>query len=560
VNKTDLRCEQAPSPTWRLIQNSITWVCAAAICPAIYLTLTARADDGPKQLILEIRDYLTMPDPGKLEFRTQNNSSFARINTLREEPGADRNRLFIADLNGPLYILDKKSKQLATYLDFNGKAGRKGLFHRFSFETGFASGLISFQFDPDYRHNGRFYTIHMEDQSVQESAVPDNSSFPAFNVKGYEVTSAVVTPGAPNREAIVVEWTDTNTSNTTFEGTAREVMRVQQGRIHPMGDLIFNPAARPGDPDWRVLYISCGDGQSGESKNPALRNIPQRLDNLAGKILRIVPDLSEHKDTSTVSDNGRYRIPRDNPFIAKPGARPEIWAYGLRNPHRMNWDVDPADRGKNYLFADVIGLFTWETVVLVRKGANYGYSEREGNQQLLAATNRTGPLPQDDRIPVRTGDEPGAEMVTPTYPVIQYGHIAEGGDAIANGFVYRGKIAALRGKYIFGDITTGHLWWADLKEMIAADDGNPMTMASIHPIKLRWQSAVGKQELYPSMSPIVSAAYHVRGGEAPGLPGLGAQVSGGRADIRLAMDGKGELFIMSKSDGMIREVVNAADH
>jgi len=71
--------------------------------------------------------------------------------------------------------------------------------------------------------------------------------------------------------------------------------------------------------------------------------------------------------------------------------------------------------------------------------------------------------------------------------------------------------------------------------------------------------ASGKQELYPSMSPIVSAAYHARGGEAPDLPGFGAQGSRGRADIRLAMDGKGELFIMSKSDGMIREVFGATD-
>jgi hypothetical protein len=95
--------------------------------------------------------------------------------------------------------------------------------------------------------------------------------------------------------------------------------------------------------------------------------------------------------------------------------------------------------------------------------------------------------------------------------------------------------------------------------MIAADDGNPITMAPIHPIRLRWQSAGGKDELYPSRSRIVSSAYYARGGEAPGLPGFRAQVSGRRADIRLAMDGRGELFIMSKSDGMIREVVGAAD-
>lgn len=531
--------------------------CLAAL--AVCTVLLAQAADSSKQLTLRIRDYLTMPDPGRLDFRTQNNSVFARINFLREEPGADRNRLFISDLNGPIYILDKKSKQLTTYLDFNGKAGRKGIFRRLSFETGYASGLISFQFDPDYRRNGRFYTIHLEDPSVEESSLPDNDRFPRLETKGYAATRAIPTPGPSNRENVVVEWTDTDTSDSVFQGTARELMRVESGRVHPMGDLIFNPTARRGDPDWRVLYISFGDGQAGESRSPALRNNPQRLDNLTGKILRIIPDLNEHRETSTISDNGRYRVPRDNPFIARPGARPEIWAYGLRNPHRMNWDVDPADSRQNYLFADVIGLLSWETVVIIHKGANYGYSEREGNQQLLATTNRTGPLPQDDRIPLRIGDEPTGEMVTPAYPVIEYGHVPEGGDAIANGFVYRGKIAALRGKYIFGDITTGHIWWAHLKEMIAADDGNPTTMASIHPVELRWQAAGGEEGIYPSMAPIVSAAYHARGGEAPSLPGFSTPVAKGRADIRLAMDSKGELFIMSKSDGVIREVVDASE-
>ena len=89
-------------------------------------------------------------------------------------------------------------------------------------------------------------------------------------------------------------------------------------RSQPLGDLIFNPAARPGDPDWRVLYLECGDGASGESQLVEIRSNPQRLDNLVGKILRIVPDLNEHVATSTVSENGRYRIPNDNPFVSTP--------------------------------------------------------------------------------------------------------------------------------------------------------------------------------------------------------------------------------------------------
>lgn len=531
--------------------------CRHTLAAAAIAALLVQAQDPVRQITLQLRDYLTMPDPGKLEPKSQNNSVFSRINFFREEPGPDRNRFFLNHVGGPLYIVDKKTKQITTYLDFNGKAGRKGLFHRLVFETGYASGLVSFEFDPDYSHNGRFYTIHMEDPAVAESAVPDNTSYPALDTKGYAATSPIATPGTSNRESVVVEWTDSNPANLTFEGAARELMRVQLNtQIHPMDDLIFNPTAKPGDPDWRALYIACGDGGSGERKD-ATRNNPQRLDNLVGKILRILPDLNERKDSSTVSDNGRYRVPRDNPFASRPGARPEVWAYGLRNPHRMTWDVDPVDPRKNYLIANVIGLQTWETVVIIHKGANYGYSEREGNQQLLAATNRTGPVPADDRIPLRIGEEPTGEMVTPLYPVIQFGHVPEGGDAIANGVVYRGKIAALRGKFIFADMTTGHIWWADLKEMLAADDGKPETMAVIHPVELLWQSAGGKEDRYGSMAPIASAGYHARGGEAPILPGFTSNVAKNRADIRLALDRKGELYIMSKSDGMIREVVAA---
>ena len=144
---------------------------------------------------------------------------------------------------------------------------------------------------------------------------------------------------------MLIEWTDTNTSNATFEGTAREIMRVQLNtRIHPMGEVTFNPAARRGDPEWRVMYIGCGDSGSGESTQAVMRSNPQRLDTMVGKILRIIPDLSEQAATSTVSENGRYRIPDDNPFVAKAGARKEIWVYGFRNPHRLSWAIDPETR------------------------------------------------------------------------------------------------------------------------------------------------------------------------------------------------------------------------
>ena len=112
-------------------------------------------------------------------------------------------------------------------------------------------------------------------------------------------------------------------------------------RSHPLGDLIFNPAARRGDPDWRVLYLECGDGASGESTTVAIRPNPQRLDNLEGKILRIIPDLNEHVATSTSARTAAIEFRTTIRSPPTPGARKEIWAYGFRNPHRLNWASIP---------------------------------------------------------------------------------------------------------------------------------------------------------------------------------------------------------------------------
>jgi len=517
----------------------------------------ALADGQAPEITLEIRDFATMPMTGKVDGKGQIMGLLARVNFMREEPGATRNRIFVNDLNGPLYIFDKRSGKFATYLNFNGRNGQPGLFKRLPTESGFANGFISFEFDPDYARNGKFYTIHLEDPEADGAADPDNTNFPGLRA-GYEPTAPIATPGRTLREAVLIEWSDTNTSNTTFEGTARELMRVSMnGQIHPMGDLAFNPTAHAGDPDWRVLYIGCGDGGSGESRTAEIRSNPQRLDTLVGKILRIIPDLNEKKTSSAVSENGRYRIPNDNPFASKAGARGEIWAYGLRNPARLTWDVDPQNPRDNHLIASVIGLYTWETIVEIRKGANYGYSLREGNQKLDAG-NHLSDLSGDDAIPVRINATETDGTVTPTYPLLQYGHVKGGGDAIASGYVYRGKaIPALKGKYIFGDISTGNIWWVEYSKLMAADVSKPKTIAEMHPVKIRWSAPGGSSETYGSMYPITELVYHARGGAAPNLPGYAKVPAGGRSDIHLWADSTGELYILSKSDGMIRKVVGA---
>lgn len=533
----------------------------ASVTALLFLPLTVQPSlsaQNTRGITLQVQDYLMLPQSEKLDPATQTQGELSRVNFLREEPGTDRGRLFLTDLNGPLYILDKKTKQLTTYLDFNGRDGRKGMFHRLNFATGYQSGLITVQFDPDYRRNGKFYTIHMEDPSVKASAVPDNANTPGLDVRAYQTTETVRTSGPVTRECVLIEWTDNDTSDRKFQGTARELLRIPYlSHIHPLGDITFNPLARRGQPEYGVMYVSSGDGGSGESLKPITRNNPQRLDTMVGKILRIIPDLKQNTRTSKVSANGQYRIPDDNPFVGKDGANPEIWAYGLRNPHRLTWYVDSGAR-EAYLIADVIGLATWETVDIIHRGANYGYSEREGKER-LKPNNRTEALPADDRIPVRIGDDLGSEMVKPTYPVLIYPHKEGGGDAVSSGFVYNGPIAALRGKFVFGDITTGRIWWADIHEMIADDDGNPATMATMHPMEIEYTNPANKTITVPNMQPIVSANYHARGGTAAFMPGYGTPVGKGRADIRLALDAKQNFYIISKSDGMLRLVTGAVE-
>jgi hypothetical protein len=535
--------------------NKIRTACLAfVVCVSSVPAATAQAT-------LDIEDYVVTPMTGLVDGKGSNELLLSRVNTLREEAGGST-RFFISDLNGPLYIFDKATKRFSLYLNFNGTPGKNGIFRRLTTAQGYGNGLNGFYLDPDYKRNGKFYTVHIEDPAMPGSNLPDNSSVPSLNVSGYATTPAIKTPGPLQNEGVLVEWTDSNPSNATFEGTARELLRVQLNtRSHPMGDLIFNPTARPGDPDWRVLYLECGDGASGESKIAEIRPNPQRLDNLVGKILRIVPDLSEHAATSTVSENGRYRIPNDNPFVSTPGARKEIWAYGFRNPHRLNWAIDPANAANSRLIANSVGLHTWETVYIVRKGANYGYARREGNE-VLKDDNATAPLPPVDEIPVQVGDHPTEKMVVPTYPVIQYGHGSDGGDSIGSGFVYNGKaIPVLRGKYVFTDLTTGRLWYADYKDMLAADDGKAGTTAAIHEVKLRWNdpsdSPDAGSKVYDSAYPIVEAAYHARGGKSPHLQGPPGLIKGGRSDVRFSVDASGELYLYSKADGVIRMVVGA---
>ena len=510
-----------------------------------------------------------------------------RVNFLRAEPANAPlavTRFFVCDMNRNLYTLDRTSGVFTAYIDF------EATFPKFDNNPGFAGGLVTVLFHPGYASNGLFYTVHTENpnkgggEPVNPNAIPPS---------GYTNTAVEVPPaGTVNRHGVLAEWHDTNIANATFEGTARELLRVGfTGTIHPMGDLLFNPLAQPGDWDFGNLYVANGDGGAGEA-NDARHTIPQNLNALVGKILRLTPDV-DLRPADLLSSNGTYRIPltgpTPNPFAATnpvftnlAAARPEVFAYGFRNPHRLSWDATT-----DTLLVNDIGLNSWEEINLVHRGTNYGYAEREGIEQMLVATGLTGsqvgvPFPTNSDFLVVTGF---ANTITPTYPVANYSH--RDGEAISSGFVYRGKrLPQLRGKYIFGDIPTARLFYCDFAELQAADDGVRTTAAAIRELQAVFNSPFDSPDLGATnrrVYDLVAESFASRGGDPnvsstngvlPGRSDLvggysgasfiqgqldpeGVRYGGGRADIRLAMDNEGELYLLSKSDGAIRKFAAA---
>ncbi len=553
-----------------------------AAVPAAFAQYPTQSQVGTDGTTVLLEDYANPPlsnathsgaNTTAIDYKMQ----LGRVTSLRAEPAnapLAASRIFVNDQSGTIYILDTATKKFTPYLKFTD------IFPKFASDKGNATGIVSITFDPGYAKNGKFYTVHVENPALPGSATPINTQLPSLKLDGYATTDTVNPPAGPvHLESVLVEWTDTNIRNATFEGTARELLRVGFDRNHPMDDTIFNPLAKPGSSDYGNLYIGVGDGAQGETPGPS-HTIPQQLNTLLGKILRITPDINLHpKDM--LSPNGRYRIPSTgpdpNPFVSVAGARGEIYAYGLRHPHRFDWD----STSKTLLVID-IGLHYWEEIDIVAKGANYGYPEREGNEQLFVDdAGKTGslknppvPFPDRDLLHVDGIDEP----VVPIYPAAVYSHWE--GDSIGSGFVYRGKLMPqMRVKFIFNDMTTGRIFYADLAEMIATH-GQRNHQAQIHELQIMYKSpydASSQTAVKRRMFDVVAETYSHKGGTPAQdrvLPGAAAATTGwrdpdhkqpkadpegvayggGRADVRIALGGDGEVYVLSKSDGMIRKM------
>ena len=306
-----------------------------------------------------------------------------------------------------------------------------------------------------------------------------------------------------HHDSVIHEW-DMNAA----EAVPRELLRIRQPfNDHNVGQISFNPNAKSHDVDYGLLYIGSGDGgnnfpvSSFEKETDPFRN-GQDLATPLGTILRIDP-------LGNDSANGKYGIPSDNPFANDNDTNTlgEIWAYGLRNPHRFAWDT--GGDGK-FLISD-IGQNHVEEINLGMKGANYGWSEREG-------TFLTNHSDETEIMPLPVGDA----TLGYTYPVIQYDH-DQGDRAISGGLVYRGSDPTLDGTYFFSDLTSGRIMYADVDDLTQNEQASFFEATLI-------DGATGEEttmlELYDS----------------------------GRSDIRFGTNDFGDVFILTKQDGSIRKI------
>jgi hypothetical protein len=225
----------------------------------------------------------------------------------------------------------------------------------------------------------------------------------------------------------------------------------------------------------------------------------------------------------------------------------------------------------NQLIEDDIGLNSYEEVNIIHKGLNYGYSEREGVE---AMTNGITGSQQGMLFPTNSDFLSTTGLVaqfTPRYPAAAYS--SRDGDAVSSGFVYRGAgVPQLQGKYVFGDITTARLFYCDYTELLAADDTNRLSLATIRELQVMFDSPFDSPDLglqKRRLFDVVADTYTNRGGFVAGqrITGTAANTAGndidgvaygkGRADIRFAVGDDNELYVISKSDGMIRKIATA---
>lgn len=317
----------------------------------------------------------TNPNPPSPSARWQVTEVFSNLsftNPVELLPTNDgSNRLFVLEQRGVVRVFrnDPAVAQTETFLDISGRV-----------TSGGETGLLGMALHPSFQSNGQIFVHYTRRNNGQLQSVVSR-----FNSDRIRADA--------NTEEVLLAY------NQPFSN-------------HNAGSIVFGKDG--------FLYITTGDGGSGGDP----QNNSQNLGNLLGKILRI--------DVNTRATGLAYGVPADNPFRNTANARPEIFAYGLRNPWKMT-----ADRTTGRMWIADVGQNAREEIDLLERGGNYGWRITEGKECFNPANNcsRTGLIE----------------------PVFDYGTTE--GRSITGGYVYRGKRwAALQGQYLYGDYVSGNIW------------------------------------------------------------------------------------------------------
>jgi quinoprotein glucose dehydrogenase len=340
-----------------------------------YLALVPLAADAQT-----FRGIDTQPLPGVVIER-----AFPSLRVTRPvvvtHAGDGSGRLFVCTQQGIISVFpnrqDVTEDQVQTFLDIDDRVVYK--------DNENEEGLLGMAFHPKYAENGEFFLYY-------------------------------TTTDAPHTSVISRFRVSKDDPNRADPASEEEILRIPQPYWnHNGGTIVFGPDG--------FLYIGLGDG--GAANDP--HGHGQNLKTLLGSILRVDVD---RKDTGL-----SYAIPKDNPFAGRQDARGEIWAYGLRNVWRM--EFDPQTKA---LWAADVGQNLWEEIDLIVRGGNYGWNLREGTHPFAP-----------------NGGQPRKDLIEPIW---EYHH--DIGKSITGGNVYRGqKVPQLAGKYLYADYVSGVVWALD---------------------------------------------------------------------------------------------------
>ena len=425
-------------------------------------------------------EFATIPDI---------NGVAPRMMRLVDEPGT--RRMFVNDQRGQLYTVSYDGRAVALYLDMTDSSWGVGVQSQ-----GRERGVQSFAFHPQFAQagtpgHGKFYTW----SDVRDTTPPAD-----FLPSG----------GGNTHDMVLHEWTARTPGAARYDGARpRELMRFQHPyQNHNGGMIAFNPLARPGQPEFGLLYIGNGDGGSGGDPN----NHAQNLASGFGKLLRIDP-------LGNNSANRKYGIPASNPFVADndPNTLGEIFAYGLRNPQHFAWD---SQTGR--MFLTDIGQGVIEELDTLSAGANLGWNVWEGSYRF--GGGRAGVALEAPRSDPKV-----------TYPIAEYAQVdplLQNQSAASGLHISRGNaIPQLANLVVWCDLVTGEIFYVSadrlpsggqspIRRILINDQGTPKTLLQI----IREKNAAQ--------------------GKSPA----------GRADLRFAAGPNGQLFMLNKADGIIRLV------